>query len=81
MSSTHRLGQFTWRELITRDVGKAKSFYGELFNWSFEPMAGAASPYLVIKHGDRAIGGITQKTPAMHFSNAWTSYVLSLIHI
>lgn len=75
MTSTHRLGQFTWRELMTNDVGKAKSFYAELFNWSYESMQLPNGAYLVIKLGERSIGGIMTKPAGMSLANAWTSYV------
>jgi predicted enzyme related to lactoylglutathione lyase len=40
------LGNFCWNELMTRDVEKAKKFYGGVIGWSFDdmPMRGAGSP-------------------------------------
>jgi predicted enzyme related to lactoylglutathione lyase len=31
-------GSFHWNELITRDVDRAKRFYGDTIGWRFEPM-------------------------------------------
>ena len=31
-------GHFYWNELMTRDVERAKRFYGETIGWSFDPM-------------------------------------------
>jgi predicted enzyme related to lactoylglutathione lyase len=75
MASTHRVGQFTWRELMTNDVGKAKSFYGELFNWSFETMQMPSGAYSVIKVGERSVGGLMNKPAGISLANAWTSYL------
>jgi uncharacterized protein len=52
-------GALTWNELHTSDVDGAQSFYGDLFGWSFDPMdTGGGPPYVVIRHGDRANGGV-----------------------
>jgi uncharacterized protein len=36
-------GTFNWNELMTRDVAKAKAFYGATLGWTFSdmPMQGA----------------------------------------
>ena len=31
-------GTFFWNELMTRDVERAKRYYGDTIGWSFEPM-------------------------------------------
>jgi predicted enzyme related to lactoylglutathione lyase len=31
-------GTFYWNELMTRDVDRAKRFYGDVIGWRFEPM-------------------------------------------
>jgi predicted enzyme related to lactoylglutathione lyase len=31
-------GSFHWNELMTRDVDRAKRFYGDTIGWRFEPM-------------------------------------------
>jgi predicted enzyme related to lactoylglutathione lyase len=56
----HTHGTFSWNELSTNDLEKAKSFYSKTIGWTIEefPMAGGA-PYLVAKMGDQYVGGIT----------------------
>jgi uncharacterized protein len=49
-------GSFTWNELATRDVGKAKEFYTGLFGWATEEFDGGA--YTVIRNGEATNGGI-----------------------
>jgi predicted enzyme related to lactoylglutathione lyase len=51
-------GALSWNELAAGDLDAASEFYGELFEWSFEPVPGGV-PYLVIKNKDgRSNGGI-----------------------
>ena len=42
-------GALSWNELASPDPEASASFYGRLFGWSAEPMAGVDPPYLVIK--------------------------------
>lgn len=44
-----RHGQFTWRELLCPDPGRARDFYGELFGWSFEDVAMPGGAYTIVK--------------------------------
>ena len=48
---------FVHVELNTQDVGKAKDFYGKLFDWKLEDMAGGMD-YTLIKVGEGTAGGI-----------------------
>ena len=32
-------GSFHWNELMTRDIEKAKKFYGDVIGWTFNGMA------------------------------------------
>ena len=52
-------GHFYWNELMTRDVERAKSFYGTTIGWQFEamPMEDGGT-YWVCKDGEQAVGGI-----------------------
>lgn len=36
MEGNEWLGRFVWHELMTSDLERARAFYCELFNWSFE---------------------------------------------
>jgi predicted enzyme related to lactoylglutathione lyase len=55
-SSEH--GNFYWNELVTRDVEKAKKFYGDTIGWTFEGMPMPDGSYWVAKMGDKAVGGL-----------------------
>jgi predicted enzyme related to lactoylglutathione lyase len=52
-------GKFVWFDLITPDPQAAQSFYGKVFGWSFQPVAGA-SDYTAIAAGGKLIGGVFQ---------------------
>ena len=67
-------GHFTWRELMTKDVAKAKGFYGELFGWTFEdvPMEGFA--YTLINNGVKQVGGMMPLMDDSHPPH-WMSYI------
>ena len=64
-------------ELQTGDAGKAKSFYGELFDWKLEdmPMGGDMTYTMVDVGEDGTGGGITPKM-SEHAPTAWMPYVL-----
>jgi predicted enzyme related to lactoylglutathione lyase len=69
---------FVHVELMSNDVGKAKSFYGKLFDWKLEDMSTPATPdktYTMIKVGDGTGGGL-MKNPIPGAPSAWLAYVL-----
>ena len=55
-SSEH--GNFYWNELMTRDVEKAKKFYGDTIGWTFDAMPMPDGTYWVAKMGDKPVGGL-----------------------
>jgi predicted enzyme related to lactoylglutathione lyase len=55
-SSSH--GHFHWNELVTRDVEKAKKFYGSTIGWTFDGMPMPDGTYWVAKIGDIPVGGL-----------------------
>jgi predicted enzyme related to lactoylglutathione lyase len=70
-------GDFSWTELMTRDVEAAKKFYAELLGWSMEEMPMAEGPYIVLRAGDKGVGGMMvmpSNVPA-HVPAHWASYV------
>lgn len=73
--SNTQQGHFSWHELFTNDLEKAKGFYGELLGWTIEPMTmGDGKEYPLIKAGDAGIGGMTP--PPMEGAPAhWAGYV------
>jgi uncharacterized protein len=64
---------FVHVELLTTDVGKAKSFYSDLFEWKMED-SGGAMPYTVIDVGGQTGGGM-MRVPNPEMPSAWFPYV------
>jgi predicted enzyme related to lactoylglutathione lyase len=52
-------GKFHWNELVTRDVNRAKKFYGDTIGWTFDamPMPGGGTYWVAMAAGEPA-GGI-----------------------
>jgi predicted enzyme related to lactoylglutathione lyase len=57
----HTPGRWVWMELVTRDPERARSFYGQVFGWTFEDFEQEARTYVLIRAGDRPVGGILQQ--------------------
>jgi predicted enzyme related to lactoylglutathione lyase len=55
-------GSFCWNELATRDIEKAREFYGKLLGWEYEEHAGAPTTYYIIKNNGNSNGGLMQMT-------------------
>jgi len=71
-------GAVSWTELMSTDVESAKSFYGELFGWRFDPMPmpDGKGTYEVVYAGEREIGGVMLRPPeAGDTPPHWGSYV------
>ena len=66
---------FVHVELNTTDVGKAKSFYTQLFDWKLEDMAMPDGTYTMISVGEGTGGGM-MKHPMPGAPSMWLSYVL-----
>jgi predicted enzyme related to lactoylglutathione lyase len=66
---------FVHVELNTTDVAKAKSFYGELFDWQLEDVPMAEGAYTLIKVGEGTGGGL-MKHPMPGAPPMWLAYVL-----
>lgn len=70
-------GMFVWRELMTDDVERARTFYGELFGWTWKgEQMGGGHVYWMASAGGRQVGGMMAKPPGPPMPNAWSSYVL-----
>ncbi len=65
--------RFFWHDLMTLDVERAKSFYGELFNWKFK--TGTGDPYVHVMAGDKGIGGMMQVDRTQQTPPHWVGYV------
>jgi uncharacterized protein len=57
-------GAMSWNELNTRDPEAAKSFYGDVFGWSFEEKEYERGPYAIISLDDEGFGGVSDRVPA-----------------
>jgi predicted enzyme related to lactoylglutathione lyase len=71
-------GDFSWTELMTRDVKGSKKFYKELIGWDMEDMPGGEEgAYTVVKAGGQGVGGIMAMPPQVPASvpTHWSSYV------
>lgn len=53
----------TWWEIGVKDAGKAKEFYGKLFEWKIEEM-GAMKGYHSVDTGGEGINGGIFQTPS-----------------
>jgi len=61
---------FVHVELNTTDVGKAKTFYGALFNWTLEDIQSPGGGYTMIKVGEGTGGGIMKHPCRAHLGVA-----------
>jgi len=66
---------FVHVELMSTDVGKAKTFYGKLFDWKLEDMPMGDMTYTMIRVGEGTGGGM-MKNPMPGAPSAWMAYVL-----
>ena len=66
---------FVHVELMSTDVGKAKSFFGKLFDWKLEDMPMGDMTYTMIRVGEGTGGGM-MKNPIPNAPSMWVAYVL-----
>jgi len=66
---------FVHVELMSSDVGAAKTFYGKLFDWALEDMPAGPVPYTLLKVGEGTGGGL-MKNPIPGGPSMWVPYVL-----
>ena len=70
-------GDFSWCELLTRDVEGSKKFYKELIGWTMEDMPSQGGSYTVLKAGGKPVGGLMEM-PAQIPEQApshWSAYI------
>jgi uncharacterized protein len=65
---------FVHVELMSTNVGKAKAFYGKLFDWTLEDMDMGDMKYTMIKVGEGTGGGL-MKNPMPNAGSLWVAYV------
>jgi uncharacterized protein len=77
-SSKPLIGKIVWNDLITEDLDAARSFYGDLFGWTFEqstrPGGGA---YTLARSGKIYVAGMVEvpKRPDGQKVSRWLPYV------
>jgi predicted enzyme related to lactoylglutathione lyase len=60
---------------MSTDAGKAKTFYGQLFDWDLKDMDMGNMTYTMIQVGEGTGGGL-MKNPMPGGSSLWVPYVL-----
>ena len=71
-------GTFSWADLATTDVEGAKDFYGRLFGWEPQDMAGAAGTYTMLRRDGDAVAGLfgqSEEQRAAAVPPRWLCYV------
>ena len=70
-------GDFSWCELLTRDVDASKKFYKELLGWTMKDAPMENSAYTILKANGRPVGGIMKMPPQVppEAPNHWGIYV------
>jgi hypothetical protein len=70
-------GDFSWTELLTRDVEGSKKFYKELLGWEMDEMPMTEGAYTVLKAGGQGVGGIMAMPPQIpsQVPPHWAPYV------
>jgi uncharacterized protein len=71
-------GRFYWNELMTRDVDRAKRFYGDTIGWSFEPMQmpDGLTYWCAMDHGKPVAGIFPIDAPEYNgVPESWMSYL------
>ena len=66
---------FVHVELMTNDVGKAKTFYGKLFDWKLDDMPMPEMTYTMIRVGEGTGGGL-MANPIPGAPSMFVPYVL-----
>jgi hypothetical protein len=60
-TAAHLPGKFVWADLVAPDVEVARTFYGNLFGWSFRTLDGDGRPYTLVYNGEVPVAGMIQR--------------------
>jgi uncharacterized protein len=64
---------FTYSELHSKDVKRARAFYSELFDWKLAPVPVPGREYLMVEAGEDSQGGLTEEV--FEGVSGWLTYV------
>jgi predicted enzyme related to lactoylglutathione lyase len=75
-SDEHHAGKVIWADLVTPDLQQAEQFYGELFGWTFQAVAGDPHYALALLDGE-AVAGLSQRSVphGQHRQPAWLTFI------
>lgn len=71
-------GKIVWHDLLTDDVNSVKSFYGNLFGWTFDNGGDTDAVYTTILLNGNPIGGIVyleKKERNINYAAQWMEYI------
>ena len=71
-------GKIVWHDLLTDDVNSVKSFYGNLFGWTFDDGGDPDAVYTTILLNSNPIGGIVyleKKEGNINYAAQWMEYI------
>jgi len=68
-------GRFVWHDLLTKDLGAAKRFYGGLFGWRFEDTKRGERPYVLARSGSTLVAGMVDVSANATTGPQWLSYM------
>ncbi len=72
------MGRFCWLDLAASDVGRARSFYGELFGWTAQERPANGGVFTCLSHDGAEVGSLYQLSRghrARGVPSHWTPYV------
>ena len=75
-TAEHHVGKVIWVDLMTPDLAGAKTFYGELFGWTFRDIHAGKTDYAVAYLDGQPVGGLFQPAarPDKHRHPAWLTF-------
>ena len=70
-------GKVVWLDLATENPAYSRTFYGEVFGWTFREVPGAPAGYTLIENGGTKVGGLfRQARPAGTYVSArWLTLI------
>lgn len=71
---TNVVNTWSWNDLATTNAEAARTFYGDLFGWTFEDAGDSPMPYASILNGDRKNGGLFPLPDGDQRPSCWNVY-------